>query len=116
MVGTLSWMSKKKSARARSKKTAIQRGLEWDLSEAEWAAIRKLDCHYCSFPIETATGGLDRINSSKGYTADNVLPACKECNVARNDHFTVDEMLVIGKAIAQVKLTRLVKNGVIHDL
>jgi hypothetical protein len=32
---------------------------------------------------------------------------CFECNIARRDHFTPDEMKIIGAAIRAVKLARL---------
>ena len=60
-------------------------------------------CSYCGFPSD----GCDRIDNTKGHTKDNVLPCCKECNVARMDNFTSEEMQVIGKAIRQVKLSRV---------
>ena len=35
-------------------------------------------CHYCGCEIEVT--GLDRKNSDKGYTPDNVVPCCGDCN------------------------------------
>jgi len=49
---------------------------------------------------------LDRKDSSIGYCMENVVPCCKECNQAKRDWFTFDEMIVIGAAIKQVKDAR----------
>ena len=39
-------------------------------------------CHYCGCKIEIT--GLDRKDSSKGYSRDNVVPCCGPCNVKKN--------------------------------
>lgn len=31
-------------------------------------------------------GGIDRIDSSKGYESSNVVPACEQCNKAKLDY------------------------------
>ena len=36
--------------------------------------------------------GIDRIDSSKGYTVENSVPCCKYCNTAKNT-MSVDEFL-----------------------
>lgn len=61
-------------------------------------------CVYCG---HTSRIGLDRIDNSKGHTKDNTVPCCYECNCARNNNFSFEEMKIIGKAIKQVKDTRL---------
>lgn len=60
-------------------------------------------CVYCG---DNKKIGCDRIDNSKGHTKDNVVPCCIECNAARNNNFTYDEMLEIGKAIRKVKENR----------
>jgi len=40
-------------------------------------------CHYCGVDIEVT--GLDRKDSSKGYTPDNVVPCCWDCNRIKKD-------------------------------
>ena len=57
-------------------------------------------CIYCG---DTHKIGCDRIDNSKGHTKDNVNPCCYECNTARGDNFSVEEMKIIGKAIKVVK-------------
>lgn len=60
------------------------------------------ECSYCGFP----GGGLDRIDNSIGHSDGNCIPCCKECNIARNNHFSYTEMLIIGQAIHSVKSRR----------
>jgi hypothetical protein len=42
--------------------------------------------------------GLDRIDSSKGYTEDNVVPCCTSCNLMKSDK-TREEFLLAIEAI-----------------
>lgn len=46
--------------------------------------------------------GLDRIDSSKGHTPDNIVPCCTRCNQAKNDMST-DEFLDLVKRIYETK-------------
>jgi 5-methylcytosine-specific restriction endonuclease McrA len=39
-------------------------------------------CHYCGNKIIGV--GLDRIDSSIGYTIENCVPCCKDCNIMKN--------------------------------
>lgn len=61
-------------------------------------------CVYCG---DTKRIGCDRINNDKPHTKDNVVPCCIECNTARNNFFSFEEMKVIGKAIKEVKEKRI---------
>lgn len=78
------------------KKGAISRNLEWSLSEDTVIELINSRCYYCnSIPnnvvkvyrsdgnIEIKLGGIDRVDNSKGYTKENVVPCCKICNTAK---------------------------------
>lgn len=60
-------------------------------------------CVYCG---DTNRVGCDRIDNSKGHTKDNVVPCCFDCNCARNNNFSHEEMFIIGKTIAEIKELR----------
>lgn len=66
--------------------------------------ILTMPCVYCG---DNKRIGCDRIDNSKGHTKDNVVPCCIECNTARNNYFTYDEMRRLGKVIAEIKRERI---------
>ena len=39
--------------------------------------------------------GLDRLDNSKGYVLDNVVPCCDKCNRLKHMNISKDEMLAI---------------------
>jgi hypothetical protein len=81
----------------------LYKGLENDLDEEYVKDSLSKSCSYCGFPSE----GLDRIDNKIGHTKSNCIPACKSCNIARNNIFTFEEMQEIGKTLRDVKLKRL---------
>lgn len=64
-------------------KTAAARGLEMNLTQQEHQLLLKYPCHYCDGKLNETGVGLDRIDSSQGYIATNVVPCCKLCNQAK---------------------------------
>ena len=73
----------------------------WNLTEDEFYHISQQNCHYCGQPpslIKKGSGtdhdfiynGIDRVDSTKEYVLNNVVPCCKRCNVAKNN-MTTDE-------------------------
>jgi 5-methylcytosine-specific restriction endonuclease McrA len=78
------------------KHIAQVRNIPWAL-DRDWVKQHAaLPCHYCGAePSQVRHGvareheavrfnGLDRVDSSGGYTSDNVVPCCKACNFAKN--------------------------------
>jgi hypothetical protein len=61
-------------------------------------------CAYCGDTEDPR--GCDRIDNSRGHLMDNVVPACKACNCARQGHFTHEEGMILGRAIARIKAAR----------
>lgn len=59
-------------------------------------------CHYCGFK----PSGLDRIDQNLGHIIGNCVPACFDCNTARNNNFSYEEMIEIGKTIRKLKIAR----------
>ena len=49
---------------------------------------------------------IDRIDNNKGHEINNVVPCCYECNVARGNNFSFEEMKLLGKTIKLIKLKR----------
>ena len=57
---------------------AKRRGLEFALTREDFDALWGKPCVYCGARIEGI--GIDRTDSGRGYTADNVVPCCWLCN------------------------------------
>lgn len=70
-------------------RNAAERGVEWRLTAAEVEALIFLPCHYCKThgsneitvrKTPWVYNGIDRVDNSKGYLAENAVPCCKTCN------------------------------------
>lgn len=102
---------------SRYKVSAKERGHIWALSEQEAKEVALQPCHYCGAAPASSTiardqyianckregtvpdlefaeqkvllcNGIDRVDNTKGYTRDNVVPCCTQCNRAKRDHST----------------------------
>jgi len=73
-------------------------------------------CHYCGCNVEwrerkpgvyqSVRYNLDRKNNEIGYTKENCVVCCLDCNYTKADRFSYEEMLIIGKTIGYVKQNR----------
>lgn len=81
-------------------------GIDLELDRSEYADLIDSPCHYCGFPLAETGRGVDRKDPLLGYTRENTVPCCTECNAYKGDLFTHDEMLIIGEAVRRVKATR----------
>ena len=77
------------------------KGWIFELSKDEFKSIIFENCHYCNalpnnFRMDRAknkricevsanSNGVDRIDSSRGYTKDNCVPCCEDCNKAKRN-------------------------------
>ena len=60
------------------KEEAKKRKIQWNLTFKEFMKFWQKPCYYCGEKIETI--GLDRIDSRKGYSLENLVPCCRKCN------------------------------------
>lgn len=83
----------------------IKSGLEVCDMSITWMIenILTKPCVYCG---DTQRIGCDRIDNNKGHVTGNVVPCCIECNTARNNYFTYEEMRILGRTIADIKSKR----------
>ena len=70
---------------SRAKGFAKFRKLEWALDLATYTFLRSQLCFYCNGTLPKGGSALDRIDSNKGYTPDNVRPCCEQCNSAKSN-------------------------------
>ena len=73
---------------------AKARGIEVRITLVEYSeVIKDRKCFYCDHDFSKETGSnLNRIDSSKEYSLDNVKPCCKKCNFIMQDS-TPDELV-----------------------
>lgn len=74
----------------RYKKSAEQRGFSFDLTNEDAERLMKSVCVYSGTqPKPDQRGlvrnGIDRVDSTKGYTKDNCVAACSTCNMMKRD-------------------------------
>lgn len=79
---------------------AKKRNLEWEINYNNFLDIVKKNCYYCGekpemrpshskrWDFKFPMSGIDRINSSAGYTKNNIVPCCSHCNQAKWDYTT----------------------------
>lgn len=78
------------------KRHAKDRELSWELSYEQVEKLINAPCYYCGTERSNHKvtknckegydhNGIDRIDSSKGYTPNNVVSCCKICNYAKRD-------------------------------
>ena len=92
------------------KNSAKCRKLEFCISIEELDSVTRSPCVYCGVVISevSETGyGLDRKDSSRGYTLDNVVPCCYTCNRIKMDILTYEEMKVAMEAVLEYRRKRI---------
>ena len=61
-------------------------------------------CHYCGGALPETGHGLDRKDSSLGYSPENCVPCCKACNEIRgHDNVSYSEMLIVAKVLRELR-------------
>lgn len=96
-----------KTARGRyafSTNRAKRQNKEFSISFNDYEHLMDKPCYYCNTSLNGEYGvGLDRIDNSKGYSLENVLPCCGNCNKIKGANITVNEMLVIAKLLKEMR-------------
>jgi hypothetical protein len=90
---------------SRVKSMAPQRGKDFDLTFDQYLQlVHSGACHYCGGVLPPTGGGLDRKDSSQGYTYDNCVPCCSACNGIRGkDIVSYAEMLEVAKLLNRLR-------------
>ncbi len=84
---SLEWQRRNPVWHARNtyKRRAKIKGFAYELTDSEFEALVLGRCHYCGREA-SGVNGIDRIDSSGGYILGNVVTACGQCNIAKNDY------------------------------
>lgn len=72
-----------------ARNSARSKNTEWSIPKEDWTEKTK-ECFYCGVQITGAGTKLDRVDNSKGYTNENTVGCCRQCNVAKNN-YSLDE-------------------------
>lgn len=73
--------AKQRSRYTQIKHSAASRSKVFSLTFDQFILFWQKPCHYCGNIHSNV--GLDRIDSTKGYSLDNVVPCCSICNVMK---------------------------------
>jgi hypothetical protein len=90
------------------KNLAKRRRLTWMLDE-DWFLTHIWE-QKCSYGDHPAKGGIDRIDSSRGYEPDNCVPCCRRCNMIKGE-WTVEEMYINLEEMLQYHKVKLTAQG-----
>jgi len=103
----------KQSVKGRYKTLQMEskkRGLSVNLPFDRFVRLLAMPCRYCGEIEKEASFGyrLDRIDNTKGYFEENVVPCCASCNRIKGEALTFDEMLVAMNAVCDFRKRALV--------
>lgn len=65
------------------KRSAMNRGHNFELDLAQFDAIVKMPCHYCGDIQEKGFNGIDRMDQQQGYVLTNCASCCRLCNFTK---------------------------------
>jgi 5-methylcytosine-specific restriction endonuclease McrA len=82
------------------KNRAKSKNWSFDLTVDDYIKITSEPCSYCNEAVSRGVGGIDRVDSSKGYTKDNSVSCCMKCNSGKGT-MTVEEYVSHCKKVVQ---------------
>jgi hypothetical protein len=90
------------------KNRAKRADIKVTLTQEEFCTIIKNSCFYCGTDTfgKTSGFGIDRINSAEGYTKENSISCCGDCNFIKQDYsvdFLVERLPKILSALVSLQ-------------
>lgn len=78
-----------------ARRSSARRGHPFNMTVEQFGELMSQPCHYCGGAPSTRhkTGlrnGIDRVDSSRGYTTDNCVTCCFKCNRMKFNHSVTD--------------------------
>lgn len=103
------WSNHKEERSFNVAKTRMRkRNLPFELSITEYKNLKHEACSYCGCTY--ALGSVDRIDSSMGYTKDNVQPICFRCNRTKSSQSHYDFIKYIEKIYKYINKGKIDEN------
>lgn len=105
------------AALATYRASSAAKKFEWHLASEQFHKLTQQNCVYCGTPptqISKKSGsngriyvynGIDRIDSAEGYTEENTVTCCKQCNFAKR-LLTVKEFLTLVTLIYRRRVSK----------
>lgn len=101
----------------------VERDFNFDLSSDEFRTLTKGNCYYCDkIPAQKfgyklngqyTYNGIDRYDNSKGYSVDNCVSCCGDCNKSKGtqtaDNF-IEKQKKRAEELLRLSLPKLVKD------
>jgi len=86
-------------------KNAIQRNVEVKISNTEINKLINSECYYCGiFVIDNKYNGIDRKDNSDGYTNENSISCCGDCNYLKHKY---DDKTFLNRCFHIIKYLQL---------
>jgi 5-methylcytosine-specific restriction endonuclease McrA len=86
--------------------SAKKRNIPMTVSFVEWTDLTSKDsCHYCGGTLGTMGHSLDRKYNEIGYTLENVVACCGECNFMKR-RMPYHEFVLLSPALREIKKLR----------
>lgn len=97
---------------AKYREIAVKRGYVWKLTGEQFDELTSQPCHYCgAAPSNTWTlpqgngpfvySGIDRVDNTRGYEPDNVVPCCAICNRAKGPRSKAEFLVWVHQIVAK---------------
>lgn len=95
------------------KESAKRRNLDFNITFEDFMDLWENSCFYCGSKIDGI--GIDRKNNNVGYTVENIVPCCSECNMAKGfrDYNSFINWI---KKVYEFLGDEMVSTGLNHDL
>lgn len=99
----------KKPLLSKTKKNADKKGVEFTMTLEEWDVLITGNCKYCSrSKPDQRWFGVDQVIPSRGYTPENTVSCCHDCNVDKNE-YSIEDTRMRNENIAE----RLINGDII---
>lgn len=84
--------------------------ITFELSYEEFFEFTKSPfCHYCGDELIwvcNPRSNLDRKDNNLGYSKENCVPCCRDCNTIKGSRFTYGEMMLLSPVLKKIRIAK----------